>query len=42
MQKLRFLALAALLALGGNALAQTTHEVDMIIEPIEGEMIPQF
>lgn len=28
--------------LGSAALAQTTHEVELIIEPVEGQPIPQF
>lgn len=32
----------AVALLSGAALAQTTHEVDMIIQPVDGSPIPQF
>ena len=35
------LALAAVM-LAGTAAAQTTHEVDLVIEPVEGVPVPQF
>ena len=44
MKKLvRLVIAAAVLAFAGSsALAQTTHEVELIIQPIEGQMVPQF
>jgi|SRR5690625_4847355 len=30
------------LALSGTAVAQTTHQVDLLIQPVEGRVIPEF
>lgn len=44
MKKLVNLIALSLVAtlIGSAALAQTTHDVDLIIEPIEGQPLPQF
>src|SRR5690554_4631706 len=36
------MAAGLLLAFGSGAIAQTTHEVMLIIEPVEGQPIPEF
>lgn len=41
-RKLFSLAAGAALTLGASALAQTTHDVLLIIEPVEGSPIPEF
>lgn len=30
------------LVLSGTAVAQTTHQVDLLIQPVEGRVIPEF
>lgn len=36
------LAFAAALGIAGTVFAQTTHEVDLVIRPVEGQPIPEF